>query len=104
MPEKDPTNLGWLTYVWVIALSMAGGFVAFLQKLKDGSVRVFNVVEFVGEICTSAFTGVLTYYLCEAAHFHPLVTAACVGVSGHMGNRALFLVEKLLSDKFDKFK
>ena len=104
MPEKDPTNLGVLTYVWVFVLSALGGFVAFLQKLRDGNVRVFNLVEFIGELCTSAFTGVLTYYLCEAAHFQPLLTAACVGNAGHMGSRALYLIEKLLSDKFDKFK
>ena len=99
MPDKDPTNLGWVTYLWVVLLSSLGGFVAFWQKLKDGSVRVFNVVEFIGELCTSAFTGILTYYLCEAAHFSAFLTAALVGISGHMGNRALFLIEKFLSDK-----
>jgi len=34
MPEKDPTNLGWVTYLWVVLLSGLGGFVAFWQKLK----------------------------------------------------------------------
>ena len=104
MPEKDPLNLGWLTYAWIAVLSMLGGLVAFLQKLKEGSVRVFNVVEFVGELCTSAFTGVVTYYLCEAAHFSAFLTAALVGISGHMGNRLLFLFEKYLSERFNKLK
>jgi hypothetical protein len=93
MPEKDPTNLGWVIYLCVMLLSGLGGlggFVAFWQKLKDGSVRVFNVVEFIGELCTSAFTGILTYYLCEAAHFSAFLTAALVVISRHMGNRALF--------------
>ena len=100
MPEKDPTNLGWVTYLWVVLLSGLGGFVAFWQKLKDGSVRVFNVVEFIGELCTSAFTGVVTFYLCEAAQFPPVLTAALVGISGHMGSRGLYLIEKHLTNRF----
>jgi len=99
MPEKDPANLGWVTCLWVFLLSRLGGFVAYWQKLKDGSVRVFNVVEFIGELCTSAFTGILTYYLCDAAHISAFLTAALVGISGRIGNRALFLLEKFLSDK-----
>ena len=100
MPEKDPTNLGWITYLWVVLLSSLGGMVAFWQKLRDGNARVFNVVEFIGELCTSAFTGVVTYYLCEVAHFSAFLTAALVGISGHMGNRLLFLFEKYLSERF----
>ena len=100
MPEKDPMNLGWVTYLWVFLLSGLGGIVAFWQKLRDGYVRVFNVVEFIGELCTSAFTGIVTYYLCEAAHFSAFLTAALVGISGHMGNLLLFLFEKYLSDRF----
>ena len=99
MPEKDPINLGWVTCLRVVLLSGLGGFVEFWQKLKDGSVWVFNVVEFIGELCTSAFTGILTYYLCEAAHFPAFLTAALVGISGHMGSRKLFLIGKFLSHK-----
>lgn len=102
MPEKDPTSYSLLTYLWVFALSMMGGFVSFMRKLKAGHARAFNVVEFIGELVTSAFAGVITFWLCENAGISPLLTAAFVGVSGHMGSRAILTVEDWLQTKFPK--
>lgn len=72
----------------------------FVRKLQQGHVRAFNFVEFIGEIVTSAFAGVITFWLCENAHMSPLLTAAFVGVSGHMGSRAIFMAENWLKTKF----
>lgn len=100
MPEKDPTSYSLLTYLWVFGLSSLGGVVSFLNKLKKGHARAFNIAEFMGEIFTSAFAGVITFWLCENASITPLVTAAFVGVSGHMGSRAILLFEEWLAKKF----
>jgi len=100
MPEKDPLSIGGLTYMWVSLLSITGGLVAFMQKLKDQESRKFRLAELLGEIVTSGFTGVITFYICEAMQVGQLVGAVCVGISGHMGSRALYLIEKWLSDKF----
>ena len=53
----------------------------------------YSLVEFIGEVSTSAFAGVITFWLCEAGGINPLITAALVGVSGHMGSRAIFHLE-----------
>lgn len=100
MPEKDPTNYGWITYLWVSGLAMWGGAVSFMRKRKSGQARPFNLTEFVGEIITSAFAGVLTFWLCESVGMSGLLTAAMVGVSGHMGSRAIFQLEKWAERKF----
>lgn len=100
MLEKDPTSYSFLTYAWVFALATLGGVVSFMRKFQKGHVRAFNIVEFIGEIVTSAFAGVITFWLCENATLPPLVTAAFVGVSGHMGSRAIFMVEDWLAKKF----
>lgn len=102
MPEKDPTSYSLITYGWVFALAILGGVVSFIQKLQAGHTRVFNIIEFIGEIVTSAFAGVLTFWMCEHAELSPLVTAAFVGVSGHMGSRAIFMLEDWLSKQFPK--
>ena len=86
----------------MLSLSVLGGVVSFMRELQDGHSRVFNFVEFIGEIVTAGFTGVITFYLCTNAGFDPLMTAAAVGVSGHMGSRALFLFEKWLERVFPK--
>ena len=100
MPEKDPFNYTLLTYAWIILLAIWGGVVNFFRKMRTGEVRAFNLTEFIGEIVTSGFVGILTFWLCEAAGFHSLMTAAFVGISGHMGSRGIFMLEKFLSAKF----
>lgn len=100
MIDKDPTSYSLLTYAWVFLLAMLGGVVNFVRKLQQGHVRAFNFIEFIGEIVTSAFAGVITFWLCENANMSPLLTAAFVGVSGHMGSRAIFMAENWLKTKF----
>lgn len=94
MPEKDPTNYGWITYAWVMLVSAAGGAVNFHRKMREGAVRVFNITEFLGELFTSAFAGVLTFWLCEWSGVAPLLSAVLIAISGHMGSRAIFGIEK----------
>ena len=72
----------------------------FMRKLQTGHARIFNLVELVGELVTAGFSGVITFYLFTQAGFDPLLTAAAVGVSGHMGSRALFLAEGWLTRIF----
>lgn len=100
MPEKSPENYTLLTYAWVFGLSALGGFVSFMRKVKEGKARAWNFVEFVGEIVTSAFAGVITFWLCEWARIPPLMTAAMVGIAGHMGSRAIYLLEKWAEQRF----
>lgn len=100
MPEKDPTNYSMITYLWVIVLSAWGGTVNFMRKRKSGEARPFNIAELTGEVFTSGFAGVLTFWLCEAAGISPLITAALVGISGHMGGRAIFRLERWAEARF----
>lgn len=100
MIDKDPTSYSLVTYLWVFMLAILGGIVNFMRKLQAGHTSVFNFIEFIGEIVTSAFAGVITFWLCENAGFPALMTAAFVGVSGHMGSRAIFMFENWLKAKF----
>jgi hypothetical protein len=102
LPEKTPESFTIITYLWVIGLSAMGGAVAFIRKVKAGHSRVFNIAEFFGEIATSAFAGVMTFYMCEWSNFSALATASCVGIAGHMGSRAIFLLENFFEAKFPK--
>lgn len=100
MPEKDPTTYSLLTYAYVTALSAWGGIVSWIRKRKAGDTRPFNFTELVGEIMTSAFAGVLTFWMCEAAGINQLITAALVGISGHMGSRAIYHMETWAETRF----
>jgi hypothetical protein len=91
------------TAAWVLFLSGWGGAVSFWRKRREGTARPFNLTELVGEIFTSGFAGVLTYLLATAAHINPLIIAALVGISGHLGSRAIFGIEKMLEHKFPMY-
>ena len=98
--EKDPTTYSALTYLLVGALSIWGGIVSWVRKRNAGEARPFNFMELVGEIITSAFAGVMTFWLCEASDINPLITAAMVGISGHMGSRAIYHIENWAESRF----
>ena len=102
MPEKDPLNYSIITYSWVLLLSAWGGLVNFLNKRQAGAVKPFNLTEFIGDLMTSSFSGIITFYLCEASNLDKLASAVLIGISGHMGSRAIFHIEKLIEKKFEK--
>lgn len=97
MIDKAPMSYPLLTYLWVIGLSAWGGVANYIRKVRSGQSEHFSFLEVVGEICISGFAGVLTFWLCELGGMPPLLTAAFVGISGHMGSRGIALLE-------DKFK
>lgn len=97
--ERNPFDYSVITYLWVLCLSAFGGAVNFSRKLREGRVRPVNVTEFLGEIVTSAFAGLLTFWLCEASGIAQLYAAVMIAISGHMGSRAIFRIEKWLESR-----
>jgi hypothetical protein len=89
----DPSS--FLTYMWLAAMGMIGGLVSFYQKVKAGVSRWLNISELIGEMATSGFVGFVTGLLCEAASFSVPLTFALVGITGHMGGRAIFFAERV---------
>jgi len=100
MPEKDPTTYSLLTYAWVTVLSSWGGLVNWLRRRREEGARKFSFIELIGELVTSAFAGIITFWLCEAADIAPLISAALVGISGHMGSRAIYQMEHWAEARF----
>lgn len=99
MPEKDPLSYGFLTYVWVFSLSVWGGVAGYIRKLKNGAMLRFSLSEIIGDVVISGFVGVLTFFICESAETPQLLSAALIGISSHMGSRAIFIFENC-ADKF----
>lgn len=99
--EMSIRAIDWFTWLWVIGISSMGGAVSFYQKLKQGQARPFNFAELLGEIVGSAFVGIITFLLCKNYGFNELITAALVGITGHMGSRAMMLFERVLERKLN---
>ena len=92
-PEYDLS-----TYLWVLWLSWFGGAVAYLQRIKAGGVASFSFWLFIVESMTSWFIGLMTFYVCQYGGMSGDFTAGAIGLAGHMGTRAIFLLRKKLSD------
>lgn len=99
---RDPFAYPLVTYAWVIACACAGGIANFVAKVKAGDARAFNVAELVGEMFISGFVGLITFWLCEYANIDKLLSAVFIGISGHMGSRALFAAERYASRYFEQ--
>ena len=93
---KDPSSIGWITYAWVLLLSVFGGVVRVARELlkMEKTPREIALV-FVVEMLTSGFAGLLTFFLCEASHINPMYTAVLTSVAGWMGVRALTVIEAI---------
>ena len=102
MPEKDPFTYTLITYAGVIFLSSWGGLVCYIRKIRTG-MRRFSLAEFIGELCISAFVGILTFFLCESLKTPQVLSAALIGVSGHMGSRAIFIIEEVFESFIKKW-
>ncbi len=93
-PHSDPLELPLKQYALVLAVALLGGIVSFYSKVRAGSVAAWNVFHLIGEMATSAFAGLLAFWICAYVDLAPLLTAAIVGIAGHMGARAISAFER----------
>jgi hypothetical protein len=103
MPEKDPLSYELMTWAWVCALSAWGGIASYIRKVKVGVISRFSLFEIIGEIVISGFVGVLTFLLCEWSGIPQVLSAAIIGVSAHMGSRAMFAFETAADRAFQRW-
>lgn len=90
---KDPLSYPLKQYGFVLGLALLGGLVSFYAKVRKGEAQALNVMQLVGELTTSAFAGLLCFWLCELAGAPALLGACLVGAAGHMGARAIATFE-----------
>lgn len=85
-PAKDSLifNSGWITYCWVLAISIWGGLVSYMSKRKK-----FSWAGLTAQLSSSSFAGLMTAFACQYAGISgPLMGVLC-GVAAHMGTPAL---------------
>ena len=100
MPHKSPETVPLITYVWVLLLSIWGGVASNIRKIRNGTIKHFSLSELIGDMVISGFIGVITYYICDYYELHQMLTAFAVGMSGHMGTRAIHLAEIAIGKRF----
>lgn len=87
-------------YIWFALLALWGGTVSYISRVRRNSTP-FSFVELVGEWTISAFAGIMTALICQEMGFSLILTSALSGISGHMGGRAIYMLEQLVCKKFN---
>lgn len=90
----DPLDVPVRHYGFLLAFALVGGFASWYRKVKAGEVKPGQLGHLIGELAISAFAGMVAFMLCMWADLPMPLTAALVGMSGHMGARALDWIEK----------
>lgn len=97
---KAPFNYSLRDYGFILAIAILGGLVSWFAKVRRKEVPAWGVHQLIGELATSAFAGLLAFWICEWANFPQLLTLSLVGISGHMGTLAIQNFERFAARKF----
>jgi hypothetical protein len=95
-----PMDYSLSEYAFLLLISILGGAVGFYGRLKAGLVGKFSFAHLIGEMATSAFAGLITFWLCKWAGTPELLTVSAVAISGHMGARAITTIEVMMRQRF----
>jgi len=99
---KSPLAYSLREYGLILAIAMLGGFVRWYNAVRRGESAAYDLRTLVGELGTSAFMGILTFWACEAMGVQPLVTAALAGMAGHAGVAGLLWAERIRKRFFER--
>lgn len=90
---KDPLKYPLSQYGLMLGIAILGGLVSWIAKVKKGEIAAWSLLNLIGELATSAFAGLIAFWLCEAVGMSSIYTAPLVGIAGHMGPRAIAAFE-----------
>lgn len=98
--DKSPLDYSLGQYLFLLGVAVFGGLVRWFSAVKAGQAQAWNAMHLIGELVTSAFAGLIAFYLCEWAGTAQLVTICTVAIAGHMGARAIDALETVARRKF----
>lgn len=91
---NDPLETPLKQYGFMLAIALLGGLVSWVAKVRRGEASPWNIMQLTGELATSAFAGLICFWLCQWGNVPGPLMACLVGVAGHMGTRAIVLFEQ----------
>lgn len=93
------TNFG--STAWLVVIALWGGTASYISRIRTRKLP-FSLIELIGEWCISGFAGIVTMYVCVDLGFAPAMTAAITGIAGHMGGRAIYVIENHLLSRITR--
>jgi len=91
---KSPLSYSLREYGLILGIALMGGAAGWVQRVRKGEADA-SLPALVGELMISAFSGLITFWICESQGFSPLITAAAAGMAGHAGGTGISWLERL---------
>jgi len=101
---RGPLDYPLKQYGLMLGIAVLGGIVSWYGKVRAGVVNAASVTQLVGEICTSAFAGLLAFWVADWAGTPAMLQAALVGIAGHMGTKAINALEQFAQARLEARK
>lgn len=90
---KDPNNIPLGIYAFVVVLAAAGGAVRYLND--ETKLKSFSVARLSIDMITSAFAGLMTYWVTVYMNLNPTMGSMLVAIGGYLGVNAIREFEKI---------
>lgn len=98
--NREDFEINVKTVLCIVGMSLMGGLVSWIGKVRSGVIATYSLMSLVGELCTSAFAGFLCYLLCDSFGMNVKMTICLVGIAGHMGTRAITAFESFATKRW----
>lgn len=103
LPNGGGNDFNWFAIAMMMLVSLWGGFVNYLGRIKSGAVKHFNLIELAGEFAISSFAGLIVGLVLLAFDVNVVLTVSLAGVAGHAGARTMYLLDKIFEKEFASF-
>ena len=92
-------DLNWFAAVLMVFVSLWGGLVNYLMRIKSGVLKRFDLIELFVELIICSFAGVTIGLIAFAFKVDPLMAFALAGIGGHAGGRTIYFFNKFFLKK-----
>ena len=99
--SENPTEWGYKIWFLIVGLASLGGVSNWVKKRNSG--QKISIMELIGEVTTSASTGIGVFMLMLSLDYPIYACAGACGVSGHFATRILFALQNII-DAFEEKK
>lgn len=90
---NDPSGISAATYGFVVLISSAGGAIRYFNN--ESKLKAFSFLRLCIDVTTSAFAGVMTYWVTVYMKIDPTFGSMLVAIGGFLGVNAIREFERI---------
>ena len=92
---NTPEFYSLITYLWVVGMSIVGGFVSIIQNWRKNRYRKIFILDIIGKLTVSCFCGLMTFFICEFFEVPQLLSILMISIAGDLGKKCISIFEQL---------